>query len=143
DAGTWRVADDGSMALTWKLRPGVKWHDGTELTSADVKFSWEAAREPATQLRPQGVASFITAVDTPDPSTAVIHWRLTTYKAGELSEDGFDVLPRHLLEEALLADKESFANQPYFATPERFVGSGPYRPVSWERGSQLVVEAYD
>jgi peptide/nickel transport system substrate-binding protein len=143
EGGTWRVADDGSMAVTWKLRPGVKWHDGRSLTSDDVKFSWEAARDPATQLRPQGVAGLIDAVDTPDPSTVVFHWRRTSYHGGELSEHQMDLLPRHALEEPLLTDKDNFSNHPYFAVPERFVGTGPYRPVSWERGSHLTVEAFD
>lgn len=143
EAGTWNVAADGTMALTWKLRSGIRWHDGHELTADDVKFSWEAAREPVTQLRPQGLAGFITAVDVLDPQTVVLRWRQTTYKAGELSEDGLDILPRHVLEEALLADKETFSNHPYFSSPDRFVGSGAYRPVSWDRGTQLAVEAFD
>ena len=50
-AGTWRVLDDGRMEMTWKLRQGVKWHDGQELTSADVKFSWEAARDRSEERR--------------------------------------------------------------------------------------------
>ena len=33
---------DGGMDVTWKLRPGVKWHDGTPHTSADVKFTVDA-----------------------------------------------------------------------------------------------------
>src|ERR1044071_7835113 len=36
--GTWRVAPDGTMETTWRLRRGVKWHDGTEFTARDVVF---------------------------------------------------------------------------------------------------------
>src|SRR5207249_5460433 len=143
DDGTWRVADDGRMDVTWTLRSGVKWHDGQELTSDDVKFGWEAARDPATQIKPQGIASLIEGIDTPDPHTVVFHWRRTSYQGGELGETQLDVLPRHVLGEALLTNKEDFPNHPYFGTPERFVGSGPYRPVSWERGAEITVEAFD
>src|SRR5436309_15387618 len=38
ERGTWRVNADGSMETVWKLRPNVKWHDGTPLTSADLVF---------------------------------------------------------------------------------------------------------
>src|SRR5256885_15976018 len=33
---------DGGMDVTWKLRPNVRWHDGTPFTSADVKFTVDA-----------------------------------------------------------------------------------------------------
>src|ERR1700719_4687619 len=33
--GDWQVANDGTMAVTWKLRPNAKWHDGTPLTADD------------------------------------------------------------------------------------------------------------
>src|SRR6476659_193413 len=39
--GTWKVMDDGRMEATWKLSPGIKWHDGADLTSDDLRFSWE------------------------------------------------------------------------------------------------------
>ena len=34
------------MDVTWKLRPGMKWHDGTPHTSADVKFTVDAINNP-------------------------------------------------------------------------------------------------
>src|SRR5262245_3728055 len=37
-----KLRSDGSMDVTWKLRPGVKWHDGIPHTSADVKFTVDA-----------------------------------------------------------------------------------------------------
>ena len=37
---------DGGMDVTWKLRPGVTWHDGTPFTSADVKFTVDAINDP-------------------------------------------------------------------------------------------------
>ena len=37
----------GGMDVTWKLRPGVTWHDGTPFTSGDVKFTVEAINDPS------------------------------------------------------------------------------------------------
>src|SRR6266508_4462728 len=39
DDGSWRVSADGSMDMTWRLQPNVKWHDGTAFSSADMVFS--------------------------------------------------------------------------------------------------------
>src|SRR5437762_2773446 len=36
DDGSWKVLDNGGMEVTWKLRPGIKWQDGTDLTSDDL-----------------------------------------------------------------------------------------------------------
>ena len=34
--------------MTWKLKQGVRWHDGKPFTADDVVFTWEYARDPAT-----------------------------------------------------------------------------------------------
>ena len=87
------------MRRTWRLRPGVLWHDDTEFTSADVKFGYEVTVDPAGPL---GVASpatrAIDAIDTPDPYTVVVHWRATSRWGGELGRMQLNLLPRHLLE---------------------------------------------
>jgi ABC-type transport system substrate-binding protein len=44
--GLWTVASDGTMQVTWKLRPGVTWHDGTALSADDIVFSWQVNRDP-------------------------------------------------------------------------------------------------
>ena len=70
-----RLRPDGGMDVTWKLRPGVKWHDGTPFTSADVKFTVDAINGP--NYNPESTDGFdrIGSVDTPDPLTAVVHYR--------------------------------------------------------------------
>ena len=37
-----------AKSVTWKLKPGVKWHDGKPFTADDVVFNWEYATDPAT-----------------------------------------------------------------------------------------------
>src|SRR5258707_534306 len=73
-AESWTVSAD-KLTYTFKLRPNVQFHDGSRLTSADVKASFERIAHP-----PQGVTSVrqvdyssISAIDTPDPMTAVFH----------------------------------------------------------------------
>jgi peptide/nickel transport system substrate-binding protein len=81
-AQSWTVAPDG-MSYTFKLKSGVKFHDGTPLTSADVKASYDRIINP-----PQGVVSIRKAyyadlsVEAPDPATVV--FRLKNPMAGVL-----------------------------------------------------------
>ena len=52
--------EDGTLAadgksVTWKLKKGVKWHDGQPFTADDVVFNWQYARDPATAAVTSGV----------------------------------------------------------------------------------------
>jgi len=140
DDGSWKVLDDGRMEVTWRLRRGVKWHDGTELTSEDLKFSWEVSKDPTTAVAPQSVARFVEAVATPDPYTAVFTWAQASQLGAQAGVREFDVLPRHVLQGA---ERAGLLDNPYFSDPGVFVGSGPYRPVAWEHGSSITLEAFD
>ena len=44
ERGTWVVKTDGTMDVTWKLRPNIRWHDGTPFTSGDMAFSFQLER---------------------------------------------------------------------------------------------------
>jgi peptide/nickel transport system substrate-binding protein len=75
-AESWTVSPDG-LTYLFKLRPGVLFHDGSRLTSQDVKASYERIVRP-----PAGVVSVrrvdyvaIGGIDTPDPLTVVFHLR--------------------------------------------------------------------
>src|ERR1041385_6046568 len=59
-------------AWRFKLRPGVKFHNGDPFTSADVKFSIERTYDPAAKTRTATVLTSIERVEAPDPSTVVI-----------------------------------------------------------------------
>jgi ABC-type transport system substrate-binding protein len=142
--GTWKILLDGRMEVTWKLRPGVKWHDGTEFTSADVKFGWEVSADPVAPLGTASeVARRIEGMDTPDPYTVVAHWKETSRWARELGRTQTNLLPRHLLEADFRANKEGLNTHPYFTRVDAVIGTGPYRATEWARGSHLLVEAND
>src|ERR687892_687745 len=71
-AKSWTVSDD-YLTYTFPLHQGVKFHDGSELTSADVKASWDRIVSP-----PEGVIStrrtdyqMIKSIEAPDPYTVV------------------------------------------------------------------------
>ena len=75
-AASWSVAPD-KRSYSFKLRPGVLFHDGTPLTATDVKVSYERIAHP-----PPGVVSArqvdyasIESIETPDPLTVTFHLR--------------------------------------------------------------------
>jgi peptide/nickel transport system substrate-binding protein len=73
-AESWVVAPD-RRTYTFKLRTNVLFHDGTRLTSADVKASYDRIIHPPAGVLSVRQADYaaITAIDTPDPATVVFH----------------------------------------------------------------------
>src|ERR1700688_979182 len=71
-AESWEASPDGKT-VTFKLRKGVTWHDGKPFTSADVEFTamnmWKKILNYGSTLQ-----LFLTAVETPDPQTAVFKY---------------------------------------------------------------------
>ena len=122
---------DGGMDVTWKLRPGVTWHDGTPHTSADVKFTVDAINKG--DWKPESVDGFdrIAGVDTPDSLTAVVHYR-ELYAPYQL-QFVRGTLPRHLL-----AGRDLNTANDYNRAP---LGTGPYRVKEWKTGEYVLLEA--
>ena len=73
-AKSWTISEDGAT-YTFTLEEGVKYHDGSDFTSADVKAQFErnAAEESANKQKKLFRA--LQAVETPDPHTVVIRPR--------------------------------------------------------------------
>jgi peptide/nickel transport system substrate-binding protein len=122
---------DGGMDVIWKLRPDVKWHDGTPHTSADVKFTVEAINSPA--YNPESTDGFdrIASVDTPDPLTAVLHYR-EIYAPYQL-QFVRGTLPKHVLEGRDIDTANDYNRAP--------LGTGPYKVAEWKSGEFIRLEA--
>ena len=74
-AESWEVSDDG-MTVTFTLREGVTFHDGTPMTSADVKASLDAILLEETGAVARAAISSISSVDAPDDSTVILNLSL-------------------------------------------------------------------
>src|SRR5438309_2953241 len=128
-AAEWKL--EGPTTWRFKLRQGVKFHNGDPLTSADVKYSIERTYDPAAKTMVATVFGTIEKIDAPDASTVVI----TTKKpdpllAARLAFYGGQVVPKKYL--------ESVGNDAFNAKP---VGSGPVRFTSWVKDDRAVLEA--
>ena len=127
--GLARVLEDGRLEVTWKLRPGVRWHDGEPFTSRDVAFTVETINDPA--YNPESTEGFdlIESVATPDDLTTVVTYE-RIYAA---YQDQFwrGALPRHVL-----AGKDLNAFPAYDRNP---IGTGPYQVEEWRTGEYLLL----
>lgn len=74
-AESWEFSEDGTQ-LTFHLRQGVKFHDGSDLTSADVVASYERILDEATGSATRSNLLSITSIDAPDDNTVVLNLSL-------------------------------------------------------------------
>lgn len=130
DNGGVVLRDDGGMDVTWKLRPGVRWHDGVPHTSADVQFTVSAINKG--DWKPESVDGFdrIASVDTPDSLTAVVHYR-EVYAPYQM-QFARGTLPRHVLEGRDINTANDYNRAP--------LGTGPYRVAEWKTGEYVLLE---
>lgn len=141
DDGTISILPDGRMQTTWKLRPDVKWHDGTPFTADDVVFTWQVNADPAIPMARTPPVTEIERVEAPDPTTAVITYQSVFFQPLLLGVSYLWLLPKHLLAEAFRGDKRAFVNLPYWTT--EYVHLGPFRLVDFGLGESLVFERVD
>lgn len=121
---------DGGMDVTWKLRPGVKWHDGVAHTSDDVKFTVDAMIKG--DWKPESTDGFdrISSVDTPDSLTAVVHYK-EVYAPYQM-QFARGTLPKHVLQGRDIDKANDYNRNP--------LGTGPYHIVEWKTGEYVLLE---
>ncbi|MBV8727070.1 MAG: peptide ABC transporter substrate-binding protein, partial [Candidatus Eremiobacteraeota bacterium] len=118
-----------------------KWHDGQPLRCDDLKFTWEVVVNPRNLVNTTDGYRDIKDIDCSNSFVAVIHMKklYAPYLQQLWGVNGnAPILPRHILEKYNDA-KGSFNTAPYNSAP---IGSGPFKFVSWQRGSQVVMTAF-
>ena len=132
-AESWEVAKDG-LTYTFKLRKGVKFHDGSDFTAADIKATYERIIKP-----PQGVVSYrqavhgdIGAIETPDAHTVVFRMK----KVNASMELHFASPFNCVYSAAELAKDPAY--------PEKKVmGTGAFQFVEYVKGSHWVGKRFE
>ncbi len=129
------VSEDG-LTITWKLKPGLLWSDGEPLTSADVKFTWDAVMDPGNAPSSRTGYDKIASIDTPDDTTVVINfaelyppWQ-TLFTQGPNNSGA--ILPMHILEGQAALEGSGFIHKPNIA-------SGPFVITEWIAGDYMTL----
>ncbi len=118
---------------TWqfKIRQGVKWHNGDAFSSADAKYSLERTWDPALKTRVSTVFTSIDRVEAPDPATLIIHTKQPDpLLPARLAFYGGQIVPKKYI--------EAVGNDTFNAKP---VGTGPVRFASWTKDDKVVMDA--
>ena len=141
--GTWKIdMQKKTMITVYKLRPGLKWHDGKPYTSKDFEFGWQIAKHPQFPMPDRLVPEMISKIETPDDRTIVIHWNDLYNEAYAIQYTHVRAFPRHLLLDAFSAgDMKAFANLPFWN--KNFIGAGAFRVAEWDAGTRMELEAFN
>lgn len=134
---SWEVSEDGKD-ITYELKKGLKWHDGEDVTSEDVAFTFDYFDKhvPVRDHIHEGGESIIDSVEIIDEHKFIVHLkRFSNTYFGKIGETR--IIPKHIWEN--VEDPLSFDE------PEAMIGSGPYIVDSYspEQGSYRFVKFDD
>src|SRR6201746_191576 len=125
-------ATPDGKTVTFHLRKGVTWHDGKPFTSADVEFTamnmWKKILNYASTLQ-----LFLTAVETPDPQTAIFKYERPM---------PLNLLLRALPDLGYISAKHLYEGGYIRQNPTNLapVGTGPFKFVKYERGQYIIAD---
>lgn len=143
--GLWKVFPDGQMEVSWRIREGARWHDGTPFTSADLTFTAAVGQDRDIAVFGTPIYNLVETIETPDPQSVTVKWRRPYIRADtmfSLGSGGFaPPIPRHILERPFREEKAAFLELPYWNTG--FVSSGPFKVRDWAPSSHVVIEAFE
>jgi peptide/nickel transport system substrate-binding protein len=135
-ASRWTVTDN-ARTYTFKLRPGVYFHNGAPLTSAEVRWTFQHYLDPATHWRCDADvgrtgSTPIVAVDAPDPLTVVI-------RLGKPAPLFLKTIARAECGGAGIMHPASVGPDGKFRVP---IGTGPFMFGSWKRNQYIELRRF-
>jgi peptide/nickel transport system substrate-binding protein len=126
-AESWTMEPDGK-SYTFKLKKGVKFHDGEAFDASDVKFSFERAKDDkSTNKAKKAVFDNIRRIDTPDAQTVIL----------TLDNADPNFLFRMGENTAVILDPKSAAG-----TATKPVGTGPFTFDDWKKGNAVTLKKW-
>ena len=139
--GLWKVFPDGRMETTWTLREGLKWHDGTPLTTDDLTFAVRVGQDRALPEFGHAAYRALDGVRAVDARTIALDWREPYIQADIMfSWEVALPLPKHLLEDAYLNNRDAFTQHRYWS--HEYVHSGPFRVREFVPTERLMLDAF-
>jgi peptide/nickel transport system substrate-binding protein len=132
-AESWEMSKDG-LTYTFKLRRGVKFHDGSDFTSADIKATYDRIRNP-----PEGIVSArkalhqaIDTIETPDPHTVIF----------KLKHVDSSLILQFASPFNCVYSAAELAKDPNYPA-KKVMGTGAFQFVEYVKGSHWVAKRFD
>ena len=131
-AESWEISNDGKL-YTFKLRKGVKFHNGQEMTAEDAKFSMDYTMNPKNGTRGYSVLKIVDRVEAADKNTLKVYLKNASpgFLYTLVKIQTFSVVPKGSMPEGV----RKLKRYP--------VGTGPFKFVEWQPKQRIVLERYD
>jgi peptide/nickel transport system substrate-binding protein len=128
------ISRDG-LTITYHLRKGVRFADGSPLTARDCVWSINAIDDPANNVQSRYGYDKILKAEAPNDTTLVLHLKqpFAPLLTLVLAPQGFPILPQHLLAKYPDFNRIDFDQHP--------IGSGPYVVDRWIHGDRVTMHA--
>lgn len=127
------ISPDG-RTIVYHLRPGERFADGSELTAADVAFTFRAILDPRNPVESVDAYRRVAWLRTPDRYTVVVRlkkrWNAAVADLFAQADFAFGILPAHAFAST------DVTHAPWNRAP---FGTGPFRVVRWERADRIVL----
>ena len=121
-----------AKSVTWKLKPGVKWHDGKPLTADDLVFNWEYSTDPETAAVSIGSYSDVEKIEKVDDLTIrILFKKPTPFWANAFIGAYGCIIPKHLFADYKGSKSREAPNN------LKPVGTGPYKFVEFKPGDLI------
>jgi peptide/nickel transport system substrate-binding protein len=128
------------VAVTYTLRPDLRWGDGTPVTTRDIVFTWEVGRHPQVGASGQEFFKRITHIDVKDDRTFTLHVNKRTCDYNSINN--LYLLPAHIERTVFEAGPKSYRDRSTYESDPTNPGLwfGPYKVTKVTPGSHVVLE---
>lgn len=128
------------IRVTYRLREGLRWGDGTPVTAEDLLFAWQAGREAATGFGPAEYYRSAYALTVVDPRTITMRFDRVTFEFASAGD--FQPLPAHIERARWQADPRTYRTRTAYDTETTNPGlwNGPFRITAVQPGAGVTLE---
>lgn len=128
------------IRVTYRLREGLRWGDGTPVSADDLRFAWEAGREAATGFGPAEYYRSAYELIVEDPRTVTIRFDRVTFEYASAGD--FQPLPAHVERARWQADPRTYRTRTAYdtETTNPALWNGPFRISTVQPGASVTLD---